>query len=338
MMARDLPAGRQAPERASAIPNTPTPDELVEMYRRMLITRAVEAKLGELAKAGRTRGPIHCCDGQEAVGVAACAALDLSDTITSTHRGHAHYIGKGVDVRAMMAEILGRSTGSCGGRAGHMLVTDAGLGLLGGNAIVGAGLTLAVGHALAHQVLKNGRVSLCFFGDGAAQTGGCHEAMNIAALWKLPLVFLCENNEYGLTVRIETQSSTPDIAGRASGYGMPGVVVDGNDVTAVYAATREAALRARRGDGPTLIEARTYRMTGFSTSDMGGYQSEEEMKPWRERDPILRLRAALSDSGIDLDAIERDAGATVDAATEQALADPWPNADYVSDEYAREPA
>lgn len=313
--------------------NAPSQDELVEMFRRMVVVRRLEEKLGELHKQGRTRGPIHRCDGQEAAGIGATAVLGADDVATSTHRGHAHYIGKGLDPRRVVAEIFGRATGYCRGRAGHMLIADRATGMLGGNAIVGGGMPIAVGQALALKAQGRGRVVATFFGDGAAQTGVCHESMNMAALWKLPLVFFCEHNQYGLTVHARFQSSIEDLHRRAAGYGMPGVAVDGNDVVAVYRTMREAVARARAGGGPTFIEAKTYRMTGFSTSDMGGYQSEEEMQAWRPKDPITRTRALLErDLGAErTSTLESEAGEMVERAFEQALSDPMPGIEDLAD-------
>jgi pyruvate dehydrogenase E1 component alpha subunit len=307
-------------------PNRPTTDECLEMHRRMVITRRIEERLGALHREGRTRGPIHRCDGQEAVGVGACMALEDRDVVTTTHRGHAVYIGKGLDPRRVVAEIFGRATGYGGGRAGHMLVGSVDHGVMGGNAIVGASIPAATGMALSFQLLKQDRVALAVFGDGAAQTGICHEAMNIAALWRLPVVFLLENNDYGLTVHRSAQSSVDDYTRRAAGYGMPGKAVDGNDAVAVHQAVAVAARRARRGDGPSLIEARTYRVEGFSTSDMGGYQSQADIDRWKARDPILLSRTALDEAvGADaVAAVEQAADETVAAAFETALADPAP--------------
>lgn len=306
--------------------NSPSIDEQLEMHRKMVVVRRLEERLGDLHKAGKTRGPIHRCDGQEAVGIGATAMLGTGDFVTSTHRGHAHYIGKGVDTHGIAAEILGRATGTCGGRAGHMLIGDKDKGMIGGNAIVGGSIPAATGMALSIQVRGGSDVAMCFFGDGAAQTGICHESMNIAGLWKLPVVFVLEHNQYGLTVHHSVQSPVADLSVRAAGYAMPGVIVDGNDAAAVYRAVAEAVERARRGEGPSLIEAKTYRMQGFSTSDMGGYQSEEELAAWAQRDPIQVSRRALMEAvGADrLDATEAAAIAEVEAAIEAALAAPLP--------------
>lgn len=306
--------------------NSPSIEEQVEMHRKMVVVRRLEERLGELHKAGKTRGPIHRCDGQEAVGIGATAVLGTSDFVTSTHRGHAHYIGKGVEVKGVAAEILGRATGTCGGRAGHMLIGDKDKGMIGGNAIVGASIPAATGMALSIQIRGAHDVAMCFFGDGAAQTGICHESMNIASLWKLPVVFILEHNQFGLTVHHTVQSPVADLSIRAAGYAIPSEIVDGNDAVAVYRAVAVAVERARRGEGPTLIEAKTYRMQGFSTSDMGGYQSEEDLAEWGTRDPIKVSRAALLDAvGAErLDAVERAAIAEVDDAVEEALAAPLP--------------
>jgi len=319
--------------------NRPGLGELREMYRRMVLVRRLEEELGRLHAEGRTRGPIHRCDGQEAVGIGATAALEPEDVVTSTHRGHAHYVGKGVPLGPLLAEILGRATGSCGGRAGHMLVADPAVGLLGGCGIVGGMLPVAVGQALAFQVRGEPRVVCAFLGDGAAQIGAAHEAMNLAGLWRLPVVFVIEHNGFGLTVPTAAQSAVAELAVRARGYGMPGLSVDGNDVRAVFAAVAEAAARARRGGGPSSIEARTYRLEGFSTSDLGGYRDPAEIAAWRARDPILRLRAELlpelGESA--LLSLEGEAERELSAALEAALAAPLPAAEALAaPEYVEE--
>jgi TPP-dependent pyruvate/acetoin dehydrogenase alpha subunit len=308
--------------------NAPDPDLVLEMFRKMVLVRRMEERLGDLHKQGKTRGPIHRCDGQEAVGIGGTAPMRVTDTVTSTHRGHAHYIGKGLDTRRVVAEIFGRETGYSQGRAGHMLVADVEKGMVGGNAIVGAGIPLALGQALAHQLHGKGDVAITFFGDGAAQAGICHEAMNMAGLWKLPIVFVCEHNEYGLTAHARYQSAVQDLSIRAAGYNMPGVKVDGNDVLAVYDVMTEALERARAGEGPTFIEAKTYRLVGFSTSDMGGYQPQEEIDAWKQRDPIIRTRELLARM-VDESRIVAAEQAAIDEceqAFETALSDPLPDA------------
>lgn len=306
--------------------HTPTLEQRLEMHRRMILVRRLEEALGDLHKAGKTRGPIHRCDGQEAVGIGATAALEADDYITSTHRGHAHYIGKGLDLHRVAAEIMGRATGYCAGRAGHMLIADASRGVIGGNGIVGASIPAATGIALSLQLQSRRNVALAFFGDGAAQTGISHESMNIAALWRLPVIFLLEHNEYGLTVHHTAQSAVADISVRAQGYGIPSVIIDGNDVLAVHDAVAGAATHARSGKGPTLIEAKTYRMEGFSTSDMGGYQAAESLAHWQTRDPIVLSHQQLL-AHVDaekLARIEEAAAQEVRRAVEQALSDPLP--------------
>nr|WP_246301805.1 thiamine pyrophosphate-dependent dehydrogenase E1 component subunit alpha [Rhizobium rhizolycopersici] len=292
----------------------------------MLLVRHLEEGLGALHKEGRTRGPIHRCDGQEAVGVAATAVLEAGDKVATTHRGHAVYIGKGMNPYPVIAEIFGRATGACAGRAGHMLVADADKGVIGGNAIVGAGIPAAAGMALSMQVLGQKNVAMCVFGDGAAQTGICHEAMNMAGLWKLPVVFVLEHNQFGLTVPSDVQSPVEDLSVRAAGYAMPAEIVDGNDAVAVYRAVSSMVDRARRGEGPGMVECKTYRLEGFSTSDMGGYQKPEDIASWKERDPLLVSRKALlGEVGENrLAAIEAAAKAEVDAAFATALSDPMP--------------
>ena len=274
------------------------------------------------------------------MGVAVTAVLGPADVITSTHRGHAHYIGKGADLRRLTAEIFGRKTGYCLGRAGHMLVADASIGLLGGNGIVGGAIPVATGQAFAFQVQRSGRVTVCFFGEGAAQIGAFHECLNVAGLWGLPIVYVCEHNHYGLTVHARHQSSVADVVVRAAGYGMPGVKVDGNDARALYRTAREAVARARGGGGPTLIEAKTYRMTGFSTSDLGGYELPDERAAWEPKDPIQRLRGDLLAEGWQaerLDALAQTARQRVQDAVAFALESPLPAAeDLWDDVYAVE--
>ena len=239
--------------------------------------------------------------------------------------GHAG-IDKGMEMRPVIAEIFGRSTGACAGRAGHMLVADAEKGVIGGNAIVGAGIPAATGMALSMQIMGQPNVAMCIFGDGAAQTGICHEAMNMAALWKLPVIFVLEHNQFGLTVPSDVQSSVKDLSVRAAGYGMPSEIVDGNDAIAVYRAVGAMAERARRGEGPGMIECKTYRLEGFSTSDMGGYQTAEDIAAWKARDPLKVSRDTLTaDLGeARLAEVEAGAKAEVDAAFATALSDPMP--------------
>jgi TPP-dependent pyruvate/acetoin dehydrogenase alpha subunit len=311
------------------------PELMLELLRKMWLVREFEHLCIRVKQEGVAKGALHLCLGQEAVGVGACAALRQTDTITSTHRGHAHFLGKGADPDRVMAEILGRATGYGKGRAGHMLICDLEVGLVAATGIVGGMLPVAIGQAYAFQFHGQGRVVLTFFGDGAANEGAFGEALNLAALWSLPIVFLCENNGYGLTVPVE-EHLAGDVVQRAAGYGIPGVKVDGNDAVAIWQAASAAVERAREGSGPTLIEARTYRMTGFSLGDRGGYQTHEEMEVWRGRDPIERLERLLIEDGLltreDCDAMRNDARARVDRVREYAEASPFPDPTTVDED------
>ena len=308
----------------------------LELYARMLRVRRFEESLVPLKREGLAKGPLHLCVGQEAVGIGATAPLRRDDVVTSTHRGHAHYLGKGADPRRLMAEILGRATGYGKGKAGHMLICDVEVGLIGGTGIVGGHLSVATGQALALKQLGTDRVVVCFFGDGAANEGAFHEALNIGALWKLPVIYLCENNLYGLTVPLAEHLAVRSVAQRAAAYDLPGVEVDGNDVAAVYEATAAAVARARRGDGPTLIEARTYRILGFSTGDQGGYQPPEEVEAWRARDPIPLFGARLAALGwlepAEDERLHAAAEAEVAEAIRFAQESPFPTPDVVTED------
>ena len=274
------------------------PQRLVAMYRQMLIIRRFEERSLELYKEGRIPGTIHPYVGEEAMAVGVCAALRTDDFITSTHRGHGHCIAKGGDVKPMMAELMARETGYCKGKGGSMHVAAMELGILGANGIVGGGLTIAVGAGLSARVRGTDQVTACFFGDGASNQGVFHEAMNMAAIWKLPVLFVCENNQYAISTPVTYSTSVPDISTRAAGYSVPGVTVDGNDVVKLYEVAVEAVARARAGEGPTLIEGKTYRWYGHSIWDDGAYRSEEEVESWKKKDPNARLRALLEERGI----------------------------------------
>ena len=306
--------------------NAPSLEVQLKIYHKMLLTRKLEEKLLALVGEGKTRGPLHLCIGQEAAGVAAAMALRKEDYISTTHRGHAHYLGKGLDLYRVVAEIFGRATGYCKGRAGHMLIADLEHRMLGGNALVGSSMPQAAGLALSIQLRKTGEVAMACFGDGAAQTGICHETMNIAALWKLPMIFFLEHNQYGLTAHHTTQSSIEDLSLRANGYGMESKKVDGNDFVAVYKAVTDAAEYARKGGGPTLIEAKTYRMCGFSTSDMGGYQAAEDLEHWARHDPLDRAFNALKEhvEVQQLEELDALAEGEISDAFEKTFSDPFP--------------
>ncbi len=271
---------------------------LAEMFRRMVLVREFELRAIAERRAGLIPGFIHSCVGQEASAIGACLALEAHDVITSTHRGHGHLIGKGGNPRYMMAELAARSTGYCRGRGGSLHIADFDLGILGANGIVAGGIPIAVGAALAFSMRREERVALSFFGDGAVNEGAFHEAANLAGLWKLPAVFFCENNLYGEGTPQSKQAPVTDLAVRAEGYGFPGVIVDGQDVLAVYGAVKDAADRARAGDGPTLVEAKTYRYRGHYEGDPQVYRLPGETEAWRARDPIPAFRQHLLAAGV----------------------------------------
>jgi len=277
---------------------------LIEMYRKMLAIRLFEQKVSELFRNGEIPGFVHLYTGQEAIAVGVCAALKENDRITSTHRGHGHLIAKGADMKRMMAEIFGRITGYCKGKGGSMHIADFGKGILGANGIVGAGIPIAVGAGLAEKMQKGDGVTACFFGDGASNQGTFHESMNLAAIWKLPVIFICENNSYAFTTPASYSIALGRVSGRAKIYGIPGITVDGNDVIQVHIAAKNATARARDGEGPSLIEARTYRWQGHFEgedtllSSRGRYRDEEEIEKWKRRDPIKRLEAKLLRKGV----------------------------------------
>ena len=236
---------------------------------------------------------MHQYNGEEAVAVGVCAHLSSADYITSTHRGHGHCIAKGADIRAVMAEMFAKATGCCHGMGGSMHIADFSVGMLGANGIVAAGIPIAVGAALSCQVQAKGRVSVAFFGDGATNEGAFHEAVNLAAVWRLPVVFVCENNVYGFSTHYRRTMLLENIADRAAAYGIPGAVVDGMDLRAVHAAAGEAVRRARDGDGPTLLECKTYRYMGHSRFEPSSYRTKEELAEWKKRDPIALFRSVL---------------------------------------------
>jgi pyruvate dehydrogenase E1 component alpha subunit len=294
----------------------------------MTLVRQFELRAIEERRAGLIPGFIHSCVGQEATAVGACLALDPGDVITSTHRGHGHLIGKGGDLRYMMAELAARSSGYCRGRGGSLHIADFDLGILGANGIVAGGIPIAVGAALAFSMRHEKRMALSFFGDGAVNEGAFHEAANLAGLWKLPVIFFCENNLYGEGTPQSKQAPIADLALRAEGYGFPGVIVDGNDVLAVYEAVSEAAARARTGKGPTFIEGKTYRYRGHYEGDPQVYRLSGEMERWQARDPVPAFHQRLLRAGLFEEAtlaeIEGDVQEQLDEAVTFARAAPVP--------------
>jgi len=266
---------------------------LVGLLRRMMEIRGFEDKVFELLARNVLQGASHVYAGQEAVAVGACSAIDTRDYITSTHRGHGHSLALGADLKLMMAELCGKATGYCKGRGGSMHIADVKNRNLGATGIVGGNIPVGTGAALACKLRKSDSVVLCFFGDGASNEGTFHESLNMAGKWKLPVIYVCENNLYGMSVAFERACAINDIASRARGYAMPGVIVDGQRVLEVRKAVQEAVAFARAGNGPTLIEAKTYRYRGHSRSDPRVYRTKEEEAYWHERDPIKLFREDL---------------------------------------------
>ncbi len=291
-------------------------DELREALRKMHIIRKFEEGAEDLYQRGLSYGTMHLSVGQEASAVGSTMMLRKTDYITSTHRGHGHCIGKGAEAKYMFAEFLGMEEGYCRGRGGSMHIADMSTGNLGANGIVGGGIPIAAGAAMGIKQMKRDDAVVCFFGDGASNEGAFHEALNMAAVWKLPVVYVCENNQYGMSVSSERSMSVKDVATRAVGYNMPGVVVDGNSIADVAEAVDDAIARARRGEGPSLVECKTYRTKGHSRSDRNRYRTKEEIEMWKMRDPIPAFVKELIDNGV-LSKAETEA---VDAETTQEIA------------------
>ena len=304
--------------------------KLLWIYQRMALIREFEERLNWLVKTGVAAGPIHSYTGQEACAVGVCAALAAADWIASTHRGHGHCIAKGVDVDRMMAELYGKATGTNRGKGGSMHITDERFGVLGVNPIVGMGVTHAVGAALSAKVRRTDQVAAAFFGEGAASMGAVHEAMNLASIWKLPVVFVCENNGYSQSTPVAYAVAATNIADRAMAYRMPGVTVDGQDVLAVWEAADAAVARARSGGGPSLVECKTYRYSGHHQGDdTRRYRTKEEEDSARERDCIRQFRQKMSESGWldiqELDAVDVNCREQIDRAVAFAEASPVPD-------------
>jgi pyruvate dehydrogenase E1 component alpha subunit len=304
-------------------------ETLRSLYRTMATIRAFEDRVAREFKTGDIPGFVHMYTGEEGVAAGVCAGLRDDDFITSTHRGHGHAIAKGCDLKAMMAEIYGRETGLCRGRGGSMHVADFSRGMIGANAIVGGGIALATGAALSAQVRGTDQVAVAFFGDGAANQGVLHESLNLAAIWRLPAVYVCENNGFAESTPAAYATSVEDVAARAAAYAIPGVVVDSRDVLDVYEVAREAIERARRGDGPTLVEAKTYRIRGHFEGDPELYRDDEERREAAERDPLPRLRGRLLEQGLatepELEAMRAEILVAVGEAVEYAKGSPWPD-------------
>jgi TPP-dependent pyruvate/acetoin dehydrogenase alpha subunit len=306
---------------------------LLQMFEDMERVKKFETKVVECFAKRIIVGSIHVCFGQEAICVGACTALAKTDYIVSNHRGHGHCISKGARTDRMFAELCGKETGYCRGKGGSMHVVDISQGILGANGIVGAGLPIATGSGLASKIKKTSEVTLVFFGDAASNQGTFHESINMAAAWKLPVVYLCENNEYGVSVNIHTVTNTANLSVRAKGYDIPGKTVDGNDVLAVYEAVREAVEYARAGNGPSLIECKTFRMRGHFEGDPDAYRPKEITEAWKEKDPIRRYRQFLLDAGIsqaEIDTIDQITTAEIEAAYDFAINSPYPDVSEVA--------
>ena len=302
--------------------------DAAEMLRKMYRIRLFEQKVIELFQEGKIRGSTHTYIGMEACAVGVCSVLRPDDYITSTHRGHGHCIAKGGRLDMMMAELLGKATGYCKGKGGSMHIADVDAGILGANGIVGGGIGIATGAGLSSKLRGVGQVCVCFFGDGGFNQGVLYECANIAAIWKLPVIYFCENNKYAMSTPVHQATAVADLAARAAAFGMPGVNVDGMDALAVREAVFHAAERGRRGEGPSLIVADTYRYEGHNVGDGQRYRSRDEVEQWRRSDPIARFRDQLERQGMlspdQADAIEREVAAELAAAIEFAEQSPEP--------------
>ena len=309
----------------------------LSLYRTMLTIRKFETLAGEMFAAGKIPGFIHLSIGQEASSVGVCSVLRPEDYITTTHRGHGHVIAKGGDLQRMFAELMGRKTGYCKGKGGSMHIADFSLGILGANGVVGGGFPIIVGTGLSIKLRRTDQVAVCFFGDGASNRGTFHEAMNMAAIWKLPILFVCENNCYASTTPTSYACSVMDIAARAAGYNIPGVSVDGNDILAVREVAEKAVNRARQGEGPTLIENKTYRRRGHFEGDPQKYRDQAEVAEWEKKnDPIQRFAALLKKKKILTGELEKEIQEQVEMALKEAVTfaeqSEWPGPEEALDD------
>ncbi len=317
------------------------PKVLVDMYQTMVRIRAFEERVAKEFTLGNVPCSAHLYTGEEAVATGACANLRPDDYITSTHRGHGHVIAKGATTDRMMAEIFGKKTGYCKGKGGSMHIADTDLGILGANGIVGAGITIAGGAALSAKLRGTSQVTICFFGDGASNTSRFHEGINLAACLSLPVVYVVENNAYAITTRFDYACIIANIADRAAAYGIPGLTIDGNDILAVYEAVGEAVARARRGDGPTLVECKTYRWHGHHTGDPQTYRTKEEVAEWKMRDPIPRFKDKLIEMGVLTEEVAnkicQEVNDEIDIAVRFAHESPFPSPEEaLEDVYAQQ--
>lgn len=306
---------------------------IIEMYKTMLKIRMFEQVAMNTFAEGKIPGFVHLYIGEEAVATGVCANLRDDDYITSTHRGHGHIVAKGGDLKFMMAELFGKATGYCKGKGGSMHIADATKGILGANGIVGAGHNIAVGAGMSAQYRGTDQVCVCFFGDASTNQGTFHESLNIASVWKLPIVFVCENNMYGISVSQSRHQAIKDVSDRAKAYNMPGITVDGNDVFAVYEASQEAIKRAREGKGPTLVECKTYRHRGHFEGDPCIYKPAGEQEEWVKKDPIPRLEKYLLENDVlteeQLKEIQQDIDSQIKEAVDFANNSPYPELESV---------
>jgi pyruvate dehydrogenase E1 component alpha subunit len=318
---------------------------LMEMLRRMLRIRHFEERVIQMVERGEIVGAAHSYIGEEAVAVGTCLALRDDDWITGNHRSHGHPIAKGGDVKKAMAELLGKRTGFCKGKGGSMHLADFSIGILGESGILGSAIPTAVGAALGSQLQGNDRVAVSFFGDGASNEGAFHESINLAAIWKLPVIFLCENNQYAVTSSFKKMVASENISDRAASYAIPGVLVDGQDVIAMHEAVTQAVLRARSGEGPSLVEGRTYRYhdhsLGLGRIVRDSYRSDEEVEYWKQRDPIDIHKALLLSQDIatqdEIDQMEGEIKQQIDEAVEFARESPYPDPSELFDDMFANP-
>jgi len=313
-----------------------TKEQLVSLLGKMLLIRSCEEQVVKIYARGEIPGGVHTYIGQEAVATGVCAHLRLDDAVFSTHRGHGHALAKGMKPERLIAEVMGKATGCCGGRGGSMHLFEPSVGFYGTSGIVGPSILFASGAAYAAKLANTDRVGVAFFGDGASNNGAFHEGINMATAWGLPVIYVCENNMYATEVPFAKISKIPNIACRAQAYGLPGVEVDGNDVLAVYQAASEAVTRARAGNGPTLIECHTYRVRAHSEGMRDtGYRTQEEVESWKVRDPILLFKTRLLAQGAiaqaEIDGLEAEIRKTAEAATDFALKSPLPDPATVTD-------
>ncbi len=313
-------------------------DVVLDIYTRIMRIRRFEEEVGKLFKQGQLPGFVHLYIGEEAVGAGVCAALTDDDTIVSTHRGHGHVIAKGGDINKMMAELFGKATGYCKGKGGSMHIADFEIGMMGACGIVGGGIPIAVGAGLSAYYTGSDRVSVCFFGDGASNEGSFHESLNLASTLKLPVIFVCENNQYGEFTPAENAMNIQNVADRAQGYGIPGVIADGTDALEMYRVTKDAVDRARKGDGPTLIEAKTHRRGGHAEGEeafLAGqqYRTEQELAEMNAKDPLHLLHTYVTENGLipvnQLETLDEDITQSVQEAVEFARNSPEPEIDSI---------